>query len=55
MAEAVEFIGVGLVSDVFVGRMITELSMLQGLARVGIKYREGPVGDEVGWVLAACI
>ena len=47
MAEASEFVGVAAVPDVFVGRMITEFAVLQGLAGGGVKDREGPVGDEV--------
>ena len=54
MAEAAEFIGVGAVADVFVGGILAELAMLQGLAGRSIKNREGPVVNEVGWVLAAC-
>ena len=41
------FFGVAVVPDVFVGRMITEFAVLQGLAGGGVKDREGPVGDEV--------
>ena len=47
MAEAAGFIGVGAVPDVSVGRMLTELAMLQGLDGGGIKDGEGPVVDEV--------
>ena len=54
LAEAAEFIGVGAVADVFVGRILAELAMLQGLAGRSIKDREGPVVNEFGWVLAAC-
>ena len=55
LAEAAEFIGVGVVPDVFVGGMLAELEMLQGLASGGVKDGEGPVVGEVGWVLAAFI
>ena len=48
MADAAEFIGVGAVPDIFLGRM------LQGLTGGGIKEGEGPVVDDVGWILAAC-
>ena len=54
LAEAAEFIGVGAVPDVFVGRILAELAVLQGLACGGVKDKEGPVVDEVGWVLAPC-
>ena len=46
LAEASEFVGVAAVPDVFVGRMLTELVVLQVLASGGVKDREGPVGDE---------
>ena len=52
-AEAAEFVGVAAVPDVFGGRMLTELAVLQDLAGGGVKDREGPVGDEVSSVLAA--
>ena len=52
LAEAAEFIGVGAVPDVFVGRMLTELVMFLGFTSGGVKDREGPVGDKVGWVFA---
>ena len=39
LAEAAEFIGVGAVPDVFVGRMLTELVVLQVLASGGVKDR----------------
>ena len=55
LAEVSEFIRVGAVPDVFVGGMLAELAMLQGLAGGGVKKVEGPVVDEVGCVLAACI
>ena len=48
MADAAEFIGVGEVPDIFLFRM------LQVLAGGGIKEGEGPVVDDVGWILAAC-
>ena len=48
LADAAEFIGVGAVPDIFLGRM------LQGLTGGGIKEGEGPVVDDVGWILAAC-
>ena len=54
-AEVSKFIGVGAVPYFFVGRMLTELAMLHGLAGVGIQDGEVPVVDEVGWVLAAYI
>ena len=54
LEEAAEFIGVGEVPDVFVGRMLAEWVMLQGLAGGDIKDREGPVVDEVQWVIATC-
>ena len=54
MEEAAEFIGVGVVPDVFVSGMLAELEMLQGLGGGGIKDGEGLVVDEVRWVLAAC-
>ena len=54
MVEAAEFIGVGAVPDVFLGGMLAEFAMLQGLANGGVKNREDPVVDEVKWVLAAC-
>ena len=40
MAEAADFIGVGAVPDVFVGRVLTDLAMIQGLAGGGIKDGE---------------
>ena len=46
LAEASEFVGVAAVPDVFVGMMLTELAVLQGLEGGGVKDREGPVGDE---------
>ena len=54
LAEAAEFIGVGAVPDVFVGGMLAELAMLQGLAGGGFKDGEGPFIDEVGWLFVAC-
>ena len=45
LAEAAEFVGVAAVPDVFVGKMLTELTVLQGLAGGGVKDREGPVGE----------
>ena len=54
LAEASKFVGVAAVPDVFVGRMLTEFAVLQGLTGGGVKDREVPVGDEVLWVLAAC-
>ena len=47
MAEAAKFVGVAAVPYVFVGKMLTELVVLQGLAGGVVKDREGPVGDEV--------
>ena len=47
MAKAAKFVGVAAVPDVFVGRMLTELAVLQGLAGGGVKDREVLVGDEV--------
>ena len=40
LAEASEFVGVALVPDVFVGRMFTNLAVLQGLDGGGVKDRE---------------
>ena len=54
MAKAAKFVGVAAVPDVFVGRILTELAVLQGLAGGGVKDRKGPVGDELLWVLATC-
>ena len=54
LAETANLIGVGAVLYVFVGGMLAELEMLQGLAGGGVKDGEVPVVDEVRWVLAAC-
>ena len=54
LAEAAKFIGVEMVLDVFVGGILAELVILQGLAGGGAKDGEGPVVDEFVWVFAAC-
>ena len=47
LAEAAEFLVLAAVPDVFLGRTLTELAVIQGFAGGDFKDREGQVGNEV--------